>query len=443
MSHNGKTDVGKGMDRRNALKMMGLGLAGLTAGGAYLSADARRAVAASAPKEPYKVAVVAFSTGPAASYGYPAHEIMEIMVERLNAGGGLLGRKVVLSKDDEGAVAKVVETFKRLTQQDKVDAILGLASSGNALAAAPVAEESKTIFINTLARSYKVTWQNPDDPTKFRNYVFKSVNDTVSHAASAALGVAKLFPGAKVAHVHPDYAYGHEIKDIFDTVIKKMDPKAETVAELWPKLFTPDYSPHIAKILTAKPTIVFNSFWGADSTRFADQCIQRGVLKRSKMCGDHGEFYSTEKRPLPKELIGSMPFPVEGLPTVPDPKRWPLNQLYYDLYYKKHKNTIPAGAAFTAQGFLSLISAIERAAALVGGWPNSDQISAAFRGLAAATPLGWLAYGEDGKSSQPKWAGLLKEQPPYAYGIDNIYHIPMEEICAPPGVDPMEWVQGW
>ena len=428
------------LGRRDFLKVMG---AGAAAGSLALEGSLSRAIAASAPKEPYKLAIVAFITGPATSYGLPGHEMLDLLVPLFNSQGGILGRKIELSKYDEGAVANVVETFKKLTKQDKVDAIVGCASSASALAGAPIAEESKTIFVNCLARTHKVTWQNENDPTKFRKYVFKSVNDTVTHALSAAIAVAKFFPGAKVAHIHPDYAYGHEIHDIFTRSLKKMDPKAETVAELWPKLATPDFSPHIAKIIAAKPTVVFNSFWGGDSTRFSDQCIQKGVTAKSKVLGDHGEFYSVERRPLPKEMIGHPPFPFEGLPVLPDPKKWPMNQMAYDLYYKKHKNTPPAAASFTAAAFYSIVGAIERAGAVTGSWPNNDQISAAFRGLGVATPLGYHIYREDGKAVSPKWAGLLKLQPPYSYGIDHVMHLPVEEIAAPVGTDPMKWIDTW
>ena len=426
-----------GLGRRDFLKVMG---AGAIAGSLALDSSVQKAIAQTAPKEPFKLAIVAFTTGPAASYGLPGHEMLDLLVPLWNSKGGILGRKIELSKYDEGAVANVVETFKKLTKQDKVDAILGCAASSNALAGAPIAEEAKTIFINCLARTHKVTWQNENDPTKFRKYVFKSVNDTVAHAFSGAIAVAKFFPGAKVAHIHPDYAYGHEIHDVFTSGLKKLDPKAQTVVELWPKLFTPDFSPHITKILAAKPTVVFNSFWGSDSTRFSDQCIQKGVMSKAKVLGDHGEFYSTERRPLPKEMIGHPPFPFEGLPGLPDPKRWPMNKSDFDLYYNKHKNTPPAAASFTAAAFYSLIAAIEKAAALTGTWPNNDQIAAAFRGLAVATPLGWHVYREDGKGVSPKWAGLYKLQPPYSYGIDKIIHLPIEEITAPVGMDPMKWI---
>lgn len=428
------------LGRRDALKLMG---AGAVAGGLALSSPLRKALAAEAPRSPLKVGLVAFSTGPVASYGYPGHEAMDLLVPLWNRKGGVLGRKIELLKYDEGSSAKVVETFNRLTKKDKVHAILGVCSSANTLAAAPIAEKAKTIFINCLARTHKVTWQNPDDPTKFHKYVFKSVADTITQAGSVALEVAKFFPGAKVAHIHPDYAYGHEMHDIFTHALKKIDPKAETVVELWPKLFTPDYSPHITKILAAKPTVVFNSFWGGDSVRFSDQCIQRGVTARAKLAGDHGEFYSAARRTLPKELVGHLPHPIEVHPTAPDPKRWAPNKFFVDLYYTKHKNTPPLAAYFTAAGFYSLVAAIERAAALTGQWPNNDQIAAAFNGLAVATPVGWLAYREDGKASSSKWAGLYKLQPPYSYGMDQIYHIPMEEVCAPPGVDPMKWIDTW
>jgi len=430
-----------GVCRRDAIKIMSVGV-GALAGGLALGGPLRRAYA-EAPNSPFKLAVVAFSTGPVASYGYPAHEMLDILVPMINKKGGILGRKIELIKHDEGPVSKVVETVKRLTKNDKVDAILGFASSANGLAAAPICEESRTLMIACLCRTHKVTWQNPEDPTKFRKYIKRSLNDTITHAAAAALMVAKFYPGAKVAHIHPDYAYGHEIHDIFHSVLEKVDPTSEAVVELWPKLFTPDYSPHIQKLLSANPDIVFNSFWGGDSMRFSDQCIQRGLTSKAKLLGDHGEFYSAAGRDLPNELIGHPPFPVEGLPTAPDPKRWPLNQFGYDIYYNQHKNTPPAAASFAACAFYSLIAAIEKAAALIGEWPNNEQIADAFTGLAAPTPLGWIVFREDGKGNSPKWAGQYKLQPPYHYGVDNLYHMPIEEICAPVGVDPIKWIETW
>ena len=127
----------EGWGRRDFLKLMG---AGAVAGGLAINSPIRKAIAATAPKEPFKLAIVAFTTGPAATYGLPGHEMLDLLVPLWNSRGGILDRRIELSKYDEGAVATVVETFKKLTKQDKVDAIVGCASSASALAAAPIAE---------------------------------------------------------------------------------------------------------------------------------------------------------------------------------------------------------------------------------------------------------------------------------------------------------------
>lgn len=136
--------------RRDFLKLVG---AGAVAGGLALNSPIRKAIAATAPKEPFKLAIVAFTTGPATSYGLPGHEMLDLLVPLWNSKGGILGRKIELSKYDEGAVANVVETFKKLTKQDEVDAILGCASSASALASAPIAEDPK--------QSSSIVWPEP------------------------------------------------------------------------------------------------------------------------------------------------------------------------------------------------------------------------------------------------------------------------------------------
>ncbi len=101
------------LGRRDFLKVVG---AGAVAGSLALDGSLRKAIAASAPKEPFKLAIVAFTTGPATSYGLPGHEILDLLVPLYNSQGGILGRKLELSKYDEGAVANVVETFKKTHQ---------------------------------------------------------------------------------------------------------------------------------------------------------------------------------------------------------------------------------------------------------------------------------------------------------------------------------------
>jgi branched-chain amino acid transport system substrate-binding protein len=65
----------------------------------------------------------------------------EAFVERLNAGGGLLGRQVRwVVRDDESDQAKVSSLYEQLITQDKVDLIIGPYATPNILSAMAVAE---------------------------------------------------------------------------------------------------------------------------------------------------------------------------------------------------------------------------------------------------------------------------------------------------------------
>ncbi|MCC7058815.1 MAG: ABC transporter substrate-binding protein, partial [Burkholderiaceae bacterium] len=88
-------------------------------------------------------------TGPAAFLGDPEQKTLEMYVERLNAAGGLLGRKVQLFSYDSGGDAEKARTFtKRLLEQDKVDAIIGGSTTGETMAAIPLVEQAQVPFIS-------------------------------------------------------------------------------------------------------------------------------------------------------------------------------------------------------------------------------------------------------------------------------------------------------
>ncbi|GAB3655685.1 ABC transporter substrate-binding protein [Ramlibacter alkalitolerans] len=88
-------------------------------------------------------------TGPAAFLGDPELKTLEMYVERINAEGGILGRKVQLVSYDDAGDAEKARTFaKRLIEQDKVDVIVGGSTTGTTMAAVPLAEQSGTPFIS-------------------------------------------------------------------------------------------------------------------------------------------------------------------------------------------------------------------------------------------------------------------------------------------------------
>ncbi|MGZ5204607.1 MAG: ABC transporter substrate-binding protein [Caldimonas sp.] len=114
-----------------------------------LAGAAVLAVPAFAADEPLRIGAFLSVTGPAAFLGDPEQKTLEMGVERINAAGGVAGRKLVLVVYDDGGDAEKARTFaKRLLEQDKVDVIVGGSTTGTTMAVIPLAEQSGTPFVS-------------------------------------------------------------------------------------------------------------------------------------------------------------------------------------------------------------------------------------------------------------------------------------------------------
>ncbi|MBU6484782.1 MAG: ABC transporter substrate-binding protein [Betaproteobacteria bacterium] len=102
-----------------------------------------------AAQEPIRIGSILSVTGPASFLGDPEQKTLEMYVERLNAAGGVIGRKLQLTIYDDGGDAEKARTFtKRLIEQDKVDVIVGGSTTGTTMAAIPLVEQAQIPFIS-------------------------------------------------------------------------------------------------------------------------------------------------------------------------------------------------------------------------------------------------------------------------------------------------------
>ena len=107
------------------------------------------ACAAAAQPEPIRIGAFLSVTGPAAFLGDPEQKTLELYVEKVNAAGGVLGRKLQLyAYDSAGDAEKARAYVKRLIDQDKVDALVGGSTTGETMAAVPLAEAAGLPFIS-------------------------------------------------------------------------------------------------------------------------------------------------------------------------------------------------------------------------------------------------------------------------------------------------------
>ncbi len=97
-------------------------------------------------------------TGPNATWGQSEANAVKMAVDKVNAAGGVLGKKLeIVAYDNRADRLEAVNVAKRLVEQDKVAAIIGPAQSGVANAIREVNNAAKVPVIATTATSSKVT----------------------------------------------------------------------------------------------------------------------------------------------------------------------------------------------------------------------------------------------------------------------------------------------
>jgi branched-chain amino acid transport system substrate-binding protein len=100
-------------------------------------------------QEPIKIGSFLSVTGGAAFLGDPEQKTLELYVGKINAAGGVLGRKLQLVVYDSAGDAEKARTFtKRLIEQDKVDVIVGGSTTGETMAVVPLVEATQIPFIS-------------------------------------------------------------------------------------------------------------------------------------------------------------------------------------------------------------------------------------------------------------------------------------------------------
>jgi branched-chain amino acid transport system substrate-binding protein len=128
-------------------------------------------------QETYKIGGVFSVTGSQSFLGDPEKKSLEMVVESLNAQGGIDGHRLeAIVYDDEGDPTKAVLAANKLISKDNVLAIIGPSLTPTTLAILPAVEEAKVPLISCAA-GIKIT-----DPVK--PFVFKTAQNDVLAVAT-------------------------------------------------------------------------------------------------------------------------------------------------------------------------------------------------------------------------------------------------------------------
>ena len=166
-------------------------------------------------QETVRIGEFASLTGKEAAFGQSSHKGTVLAIEKLNAKGGLLGRKVELfTEDNQSKPGESTTAVRKLISRNKIVALLGEVASSRSLEAAPIAQGAHIPMVSPSSTNPEVTQRGPYifrvcfiDPFQgavLAKFAFNSLHahrvGVLSSVSSAySVGLAKYFAEPYVA----------------------------------------------------------------------------------------------------------------------------------------------------------------------------------------------------------------------------------------------------
>ncbi|WP_201836514.1 ABC transporter substrate-binding protein [Microvirga zambiensis] len=241
-----------------------------------LLATAREGFAQGAPT--FRIAALNPITGSGAAYGAGMQKMILAAVEEVNAAGGAGGRKIeVVAEDTQSQPQAGVLAAKKLIEIDKVQGLIGIWSSGVALATIPLANDANILFMCTSGAP-EIT--NPQVNSKGLVYRFNTTGDGYGRAFAEACAREGFKRPATMAF---NNASGIGIVDGFRKAWEKNGGKVVEAVVYEPN--QPSYRSELQKVLAAKPDVIVTGSYLPDTTIILREWFQTGDTQKWMLPG--------------------------------------------------------------------------------------------------------------------------------------------------------------
>jgi branched-chain amino acid transport system substrate-binding protein len=240
----------------------------LTAAGAVAVAGGLPPLAAFAQGKDILLGSVLDNSGNLDIYGKPMVMATTMAVEELNAGGGLLGRKIkAVQYDTQSDIALYTKFAQQLTRQDKVDVVHGGITSASREAIRQTFKRANTLYF------YNVLYEGG---VCDRNCVVTGT--TPAQAVEPIVDYAMKKWGPKVVILAADYNYGQITAKWLQYYIGQR--KGSVASTDFFPLDVSDFGSTIAKIQQANPNFVVAALVGGAHMSFFRQWAASGMNKK-------------------------------------------------------------------------------------------------------------------------------------------------------------------
>lgn len=244
------------LDRRHAIALTALTLCACTA-----QVHAQDSI---------RMGAVLSLTGSNATGGEDVRRAVVLAAEKVNAQGGVLGKKFeVVIEDSGGNATTALNAARKLVSVDKVPVVIGEYSSGITLPMAQYLVKEGVAHINIASTSVKI---RDLGATSFNLIGLENLGNKFSAADTWALGYRK------VAMLAPNNAYGQGVAHGFKDEFEKLGGKV--VTELLYTQGQSTYRRELQQMSRSEPDAYIYSAYGQESAVINREALELGLRQK-------------------------------------------------------------------------------------------------------------------------------------------------------------------
>lgn len=347
-----------------------------------------------------KVGVLDAYSGPAAMFTKEALNGFKLALEDINKKG-VLGNKIeYTTRDSKFKVDIGLSMAKELVMRANVDVIVGIISSGVAMAVSDYARREKVPLIVWIAKSERITGE------KGHRYVFSTGENTAMFGKAGGVALARK-PLTKYWIAGDDYEYGHAIANAAWRNIKQRKPDVQLLGQSWWKVGEPDLVPYFTAILSAKPDAVIIAAGGASMVNAMKTAKTTGLSDKAQVW-----IHTATETSILRALGEGAP---EGIMGTSDYLFYASDSPSNREFVKAFEAAYGSPPGFSAfHGYITahfIAEAFKKA-----GSVNKEKFIDALEGLKIPSPAGELEMRAcDHQVVLPIYMGVTKKSPEYDF----------------------------
>ena len=247
----------------------------LTLSGKFLSTAACVLMALSAPAmgvagDTIKFGVAGPHSGDLASYGLPTVNAAKLVIDKVNANGGINGKQVEMLVEDDVCKPEIATNTATKLVSDGAEVVLGHICSGATIAAMPIYKDAGILVVSPSATSDELTLSG-NYPNFFRTIAPNAAQSpTMIDFAVDKLGLTK------IAIIHDKGDYG---KPLAEGAKKYVEQKGKGKVVLFEGI-TPgamDYSAIVQKIKQSGAQVVVFGGYHPEASKIV------GIMKKKRL----------------------------------------------------------------------------------------------------------------------------------------------------------------